>query len=180
MLFNSPRSSISSNVVTPRLQFTEHKAAVKALDWCPYARHLLATGGGLDDETIKIWDSTNGNVLLSKPAPSQVTSLVWSRCHEHRNEFVTSHGGGELNLWRFEGPDRCMSKNSGSAIFSVYKWKKHRDRILNLVASPDGDRVASVSADETIMVWNVFGTSSQVKRPLMSQMLSSVNVPVIR
>eukprot|EP00542_Grammatophora_oceanica_P011363 CAMPEP_0194036654 /NCGR_PEP_ID=MMETSP0009_2-20130614/9021_1 /TAXON_ID=210454 /ORGANISM="Grammatophora oceanica, Strain CCMP 410" /LENGTH=53 /DNA_ID=CAMNT_0038678503 /DNA_START=30 /DNA_END=187 /DNA_ORIENTATION=+ len=51
----SNRSSSISQVygdvgsVSPLYTLTDHKAAVKALDWCPWSRGLLASGGGSAD-----------------------------------------------------------------------------------------------------------------------------------
>lgn len=32
-----------------------HKGAIKAISWCPWKSNTLATGGGRNDKTIKIW-----------------------------------------------------------------------------------------------------------------------------
>jgi cell division cycle protein 20 (cofactor of APC complex) len=37
---------------TPVHTFTEHTAAVKAIRWCPWQRHILATGGGTADRQV--------------------------------------------------------------------------------------------------------------------------------
>lgn len=37
-------------------QLQGHKAAVKALAWCPWQRNLLATGGGSSDKTMRFWN----------------------------------------------------------------------------------------------------------------------------
>lgn len=39
----------SSSIVSPRVTLTQHKAAVKALAWCPFQRGVLASGGGTAD-----------------------------------------------------------------------------------------------------------------------------------
>ena len=49
--------------VEPRLKFREHKSAVKAIDWNPHRRGLLASGGGINDKTIKI---------VHSPSPSDL------------------------------------------------------------------------------------------------------------
>lgn len=47
-------------------QIKAHKGAVKALDWCPWKNGLLATGGGsTTDKSIKLWNTSNGNLVLS-------------------------------------------------------------------------------------------------------------------
>lgn len=57
---------------------TNHKAAVKALAWCPWQSNLLATGGGLNDGCIHFWNSNTGARVNSIDTGSQVTSLKWS------------------------------------------------------------------------------------------------------
>lgn len=37
-------------------RFSEHVAAVKALDWSPHQYHLLASGGGTSDKCLKFWN----------------------------------------------------------------------------------------------------------------------------
>lgn len=51
----SRRDRHTPSELTPRLTLQQHKAAVKAIDWCPFHRGLLASGGGTADRTIKFW-----------------------------------------------------------------------------------------------------------------------------
>ena len=67
----------------------EHKAAVKALAWCPWQRHLLASGGGSRDQTIKFWNTDAGTMLNSVNAESQVCALQWN---PYEKEILSSHG----------------------------------------------------------------------------------------
>ncbi|PKC02270.1 hypothetical protein RhiirA5_504139 [Rhizophagus irregularis] len=39
---------------TPRLTKNNHVTAVKALSWCPWQSHILASGGA-SDENLKFW-----------------------------------------------------------------------------------------------------------------------------
>ena len=50
----SSRPASSSAPYRPRRTLVEHQAAVKALAWCPFQRHLLASGGGTADRSIKV------------------------------------------------------------------------------------------------------------------------------
>ena len=45
------------NLQNARHTFSEHKAAVKALAWCPWQKNLLASGGGTADKTMKFWST---------------------------------------------------------------------------------------------------------------------------
>jgi cell division cycle protein 20 (cofactor of APC complex) len=139
---NSPLDS-SSPFVQPRLLLTQHKAAVKALAWCPFRRDLLASGGGTADRTIKFWNSNNGTILNSIDTGSQVCSLLWSK---HQRELVSSHGFSEnqLILWQYP----TMTK--------VKEFRGHTARVLNMEMGPRG-QIVSAAADETLRFWDIFG-----------------------
>mmetsp|Transcript_22292 Transcript_22292/g.33825 ORF Transcript_22292/g.33825 Transcript_22292/m.33825 type:complete len:633 (+) Transcript_22292:75-1973(+) len=141
------------DIVQPRLLLTQHKAAVKALDWCPFNRGLLASGGGSADRTIKFWNtsSNNGTLTNSIDTGSQVCSLVWSK---HQRELCSSHGFSEnqLILWKYPS----MTK--------VQEFKSHTARVLNMEISPDGRSVVSVGADETLRFWDIFGPPPTKKK----------------
>lgn len=59
---------------TPCLhRLDEHQAAVKALAWCPFQSHLLASGGGTADRCIKFWNTQTGSCIDSVDTQSQVS-----------------------------------------------------------------------------------------------------------
>ena len=45
--------------------FKDHCAAVKALSWCPYDSSVLASGGGTEDRSIKLWNVKKGTIICS-------------------------------------------------------------------------------------------------------------------
>jgi cell division cycle protein 20 (cofactor of APC complex) len=136
-----------SSAQTPRLTLKQHKAAVKALDWCPFHRGLLASGGGTADRNIKFWNSASGVLLNSVDTGSQVCSIVWSK---HQRELCSSHGYSEnqLILWNYP----TMTK--------MKELTGHTARVLNMDISPDGTSIVSAGADETLRFWNIFDTPS--------------------
>ncbi len=86
---------------SPRICLDQHhSAAVKAVSWCPWQRHVLASGGGTADRTIRIWNSTNGTILKSVDTGSQVCAIQWN---EQYRELVSSHGfsDNQLIVWRY-------------------------------------------------------------------------------
>ena len=139
----SRRTSARAENYQPRLLLTQHKAAVKALAWCPFRRDLLASGGGTADRTIKFWNSNSGALLSSIDTGSQVCSLLWSK---HQRELVSSHGFSEnqLILWKYP----TMTK--------IQEFKGHSARVLNMEMGPDG-QIVSAAADETLRFWDIFG-----------------------
>lgn len=60
-------------------KYTSHTAAVKALAWCPWHASTLATGGGTDDRSIKLWNinhATRDGLVSSTLTPVQKTNSV--------------------------------------------------------------------------------------------------------
>lgn len=163
------RRQVATGSSAPRLVLKQHKAAVKALDWCPFHRGLLASGGGTADRTIKFWNSSSGAMLNSIDTGSQVCSVLWSK---HQRELCSSHGYSEnqLILWKYP----TMGK--------VKELTGHTERVLNMDISPDGASVVSAAADETLRFWNVFGTPSCRPTPAGLSMSGelSFGMPTIR
>merc|ERR1719197_67106 len=85
---------------TPLHTLTEHRAAVKALKWCPWQRHLLASGGGSACRQVCLWNASSGRLLMSTDAESQVTGILWG---QQERELLTAHGysRNQLSLWRY-------------------------------------------------------------------------------
>jgi cell division cycle 20, cofactor of APC complex len=136
----------SAQTMAPRQRLLQHRAAVKALAWCPWERHLLASGGGTADRTIKFWNASTGRDLHSVHTGSQVCGLVWSKTER---ELLSSHGfsQNELCLWKYPSMVRLR------------EFTGHTARVLHLAMSPDGSSVVSAAADETLRFWNVFASS---------------------
>eukprot|EP00490_Sorites_sp_Unknown_P012335 CAMPEP_0114641488 /NCGR_PEP_ID=MMETSP0191-20121206/2285_1 /TAXON_ID=126664 /ORGANISM="Sorites sp." /LENGTH=429 /DNA_ID=CAMNT_0001853535 /DNA_START=30 /DNA_END=1319 /DNA_ORIENTATION=- len=135
---------------SPVHTFTEHQAAVKALKWCPWQRHVLATGGGSADRQICLWNVSSGRLLMSTNAESQVTGILWG---EQERELLTAHGysRNQLSLWKYP------------SLVKVGDLEGHEGRLLGLAQSPDGALVCSPSADETLRFWRVFTPTSPDK-----------------
>ena len=81
----------------------------------------------------------------------QVCDIVWC---PHFKELVSGHGflQNQLSIWKYPS----MSK--------VAELNAHTSRILGLCASPDNTMVASIAADETLMLWNCFQQSADAKK----------------
>lgn len=139
------------SVNTPLHSLTAHQAAVKALAWCPWQSHILASGGGTADRHIRFWNSSSGSCVNSIDTKSQVCALLWSTNYK---ELISGHGfaNNELVIWKYPG----MTK--------VAELTGHTARVLHLAMSPDGSTVLSAGADETLRLWKCF-----VKNPTKSK-----------
>ncbi|CAJ1953290.1 unnamed protein product [Cylindrotheca closterium] len=154
----------------PRLLLQQHKAAVKALDWCPFHRGLLASGGGTADRNIKLWNSNSGAMLNSIDTGSQVCSILWS---PHQRELCSSHGFSEnqLILWKY---------GNGSSLTKVKELTGHTSRVLSLACSPDGSTVVSAAGDESLRFWDIFGAPPSRRSSVMPMGDMSFGMPTVR
>ncbi|XP_071085786.1 cell division cycle protein 20 homolog [Haliotis cracherodii] len=136
--------------VSPLHVLTDHQAAVKALAWCPWQPHLLASGGGTADRHIRFWNVTTGACLASTDTNSQVCSMLWSKEYK---ELISGHGysQNQLSIWKYPNMDKLVDLTGHSA------------RVLCLTMSPDNQIVASAAADETIRIWKCFASDKQRK-----------------
>jgi len=110
------------------LQIQQHVAftdlrnttAVRALDWCPFQRNLLASGGG------------NGARLNSVETGSQVCALLWNK---NEYELFSSHGFSEnpLILWKYPSMAKMEELNG------------HPSRVLHMTQSPNGGTRATAT-----------------------------------
>ena len=73
----------------PLEKFSDHQAAVKAINWSPLHRGLLATGGGTADQCIRFWNTISLQQLNCINTGSQVCNLVFSKTND---ELVSTHG----------------------------------------------------------------------------------------
>ncbi|KAK3382929.1 putative cell division control protein [Lasiosphaeria ovina] len=141
------------SLAVPKFTKTNHKAAVKALSWCPWNMNLLATGGGSYDRHIHFWNTTSGARVNSIDTGSQVTSLRWS---PHYREIVSSSGF----------PDNSLSIWSYPTLVRNVEIPAHESRVLHSCLSPDGQMLATAAADESLKFWKLFekkaGASSAV------------------
>jgi cell division cycle protein 20 (cofactor of APC complex) len=159
-----------------------HVAAVKALAWCPFQSNLLATGGGGSDRCIKFWNTHTGACLNSVDTGSQVCALLWNK---NERELLSSHGftQNQLTLWKYPSMVK-MAELTGhtSRVLFMAQVSSSRQLLTDTVLaccylfslpdslfhaaklqSPDGCTVASAAADETLRLWNVFGTPEVAK-----------------
>jgi len=132
----------------PCMVKTDHSAAVKAIAWCPWQLNLLATGGGLSDKSLRLWNVVTQANLKTIKTKSQITSIIWSN---HYSELLTTHGysTNDINVWKFPTLD-CISN-----------IKAHDSRILYSALSPDGQTVATVASDENLKFWSIFKQQSK-------------------
>ncbi|KAI5890007.1 WD40 repeat-like protein [Schizophyllum commune H4-8] len=158
--FGSSTSSISDAASSDYLfKFHSHTAAVKALAWDPHERGILASGGGSNDQSIRWWNCTTGDLLQTVDTGCQVCGLVYSPT---TREIVSTHrcayrgGPNPICVWKY--PSLEMIANLPG----------HIERPLYLSMSPDGQSIVTGAGgrDQTLRFWLVFPRTSGEKRKL--------------
>ncbi|KAF5392810.1 hypothetical protein D9757_000898 [Collybiopsis confluens] len=121
-----------------------HTAAVKGIAWCPWQANLLASGGGTNDATIHIWNSTTGARLHTQKTPSQITSLLWA---PHKKEILSTHGypTNSIMLHAYPSMERVAEIRDA-----------HDSRVLFSCLSPAGDVVCTCAGDENLKFWRIW------------------------
>lgn len=70
---NSVRYPNGFNLILSCVIFVAYS---QALDWCPFQRNVLASGGGTADRHIRFWNVGSGNCLSSIDTHSQVNYKI--------------------------------------------------------------------------------------------------------
>lgn len=132
---------------TPLYRLSSHVAAVKAITWSPHQRHLLASGGGTADRTIKFWNTSTGSLIKEVDTGSQVCNLAWSK---NSDEIVSTHGysQNQIVVWKYPKMEQVVSLTG------------HTYRVLYLSMNPEGTTIVTGAGDETLRFWKVFGKKS--------------------
>lgn len=122
-----------------------HTSAVKAVDWSPYYSEILVTGGGTNDQSIRLWDTHCFSELYRVDSGSQVCGLLFSL---NSNEIVSTHGYNQnsMSLW------------SGVNLQKQGTLAGHSKRVLFSCLSPSGETLVTGGGDETLKFWRLFPT----------------------
>ena len=137
----------SNTNAQPLFMKNNHKAAIKALSWCPQQSNLLATGGGSSDKTIHFWNTSTGARVNTIETDSQISSLNWGYANGTGLEIVATHGFPSNNISLFNYP---TLQKTGEII------RAHDSRLLNGCLSPDNLTLATIAGDENLKFWSLF------------------------
>ncbi|RKP07041.1 WD40-repeat-containing domain protein, partial [Thamnocephalis sphaerospora] len=122
-----------------------HTSAVKALAWCPWQAHLLASGGGTYDRTVRVWDARSGDCLAMVDTERAVLALGWLQADR---ELVSAHGQ----------PDNAIALWTWPDLNPVVKLARaHSTSVLDMHQPVDADvpLLASIAADERLKFWRL-------------------------
>lgn len=137
----------------PIFTFNEHVASVKAVEYVPFiGANMVATGGGTQDQTIRVWNLSSGTQHSVQNAQSQVTGILFNR---HFKEMLVGNGNPNcgVRLWKYEP---STANGCESSFEHVADLKSAGGRVLGLCQSPCGEYAMSTGDDETMRLWHVW------------------------
>jgi serine/threonine protein kinase len=117
--------------------YTKHTSFVNAVAWSPDGRRIAS---GSSDETVQVWDATNGSNIYTYSGHSNlVEAVAWS---PDSKRIASASWDNTVQVW-----NAADGKN-------VYTYKGHSNYVVSVVWSPDSKRIASGSFDKTVQVWD--------------------------
>lgn len=137
---------------SPIFTYRGHALSIMALAWSPDGTRI-ASGG--DDKSVQVWDVNSGTLLHTHRGHSgRVQTIVWSPDGRH----IASGGDDKtVQVWMPLKPKSTFFSKF-LLIHSESSYRGHSAKVYAVAWSPNGQRLASVSADKTLQVWDALAS----------------------
>ncbi len=126
-----------------------HNLPVNTLAWSPDSLRI-ASGG--EDKIIQVWEAANGTILYSYQGHTDsVYTLAWS---PDGKRIASGADDKTVQVWSpFKAKSGFFTLLLNPSR-SQFTYKGHTGRVHAVAWSPNGLRLASVSSDKTLQVWD--------------------------
>ncbi|HJT59557.1 MAG TPA: WD40 repeat domain-containing serine/threonine-protein kinase [Ktedonobacteraceae bacterium] len=133
----------------PIYTYRGHTQAVSAIAWSLDSRRIASAS---EDKTVQVWDAFTGtNIFTHRSHNGGVQAVVWSP----DGRRIASGGEDKtVQVWSPVKDKNSFFTNLLAAARGQFSYKGHAQRVNALMWSPDGSRIASVSADRSMQVWD--------------------------
>jgi WD40 repeat protein/serine/threonine protein kinase len=131
------------------LIYRGHSNAVTAVAWSPDSRRIASAS---EDKSVQVWDTSNGGLVFAhRGHTKKVLAVAWAP----DGRRIAS--GGEDKSVQVWSPVKDKSSFFGTLRLTPrgqFSYKGHSGRVNGLTWSPNGQRIASVSNDKSMQVWD--------------------------
>jgi WD40 repeat protein len=113
-------------------------APLLSLAWSPDGNEIAASFGyGMNGSTIRVWDTTTGNLVKTYQDSSYTDGLAWSPNGKY---FAFGSSDGVVQVWNASSWQPIIRYTGDASAINALAW------------SPDSTRI--ISAGNTVIVWN--------------------------
>jgi cell division cycle 20-like protein 1 (cofactor of APC complex) len=118
-----------------------HRSNVKGMTWNQKRPIYLATGGGIEDMEIKIWNVVSMECVNKIDAESPVVGLQWSLLSD---DLISMHNTTENNI-------KIWNKKK-----LIGMLEGHHGNVLTGCLSESGEQLFTIGGEGTLRIWNVY------------------------
>src|SRR5216683_2397835 len=131
------------------LIYRGHNNAVTAVAWSPDGKRIASTSA---DKSVQVWDTSNGGlVFVNRSHTKKALAVAWS---PDGRRIASGSEDKSVQVW---SPIKDKSSFFGTLRLTLrgqFSYKGHSGRVNGLIWSPNGQRIASVSNDKSMQVWD--------------------------
>lgn len=128
----------------------------------------MATGGGTADKCLKIWDTTQNQLLVNVDTSSQICNILWSK---NSLEICSTHGYSQnmIHVWKYNDASNASPSDtsaamrdfgwfeqSSSSLKQLFAFQAHNSRVLYAALGPDLETICTAAADMHLKCWKIF------------------------